>query len=146
MVEALHNGVREFLIEFDKSIWGGRRADNVARTTVFLRVQYAILKSQDQRAIEYFPTIVAEYFKVYFGHGFEVDLFKDASGAYTDKLDAISRDHDTNRLLLLLTSLLHFAQRSRNRGREYFLNIIPVAYLTICQGVDDDDDGKGVHR
>ncbi|KAI1821707.1 ankyrin repeat protein [Xylaria intraflava] len=131
--ESLHYGVREFLIDFDGCIRSSRRAENVARTVVLFSTHFAILDTEDPRPIEYFSTVIAEYFEGYICGSFEEQLFGDASQACANELRAISESHDARRLLLFLTAILQFAQRSREKGQDWFLNMPPASCLILCQ-------------
>ncbi|KAJ5692828.1 ankyrin repeat protein [Penicillium macrosclerotiorum] len=131
--ESLHYGVREFLIDFDACIWSGRRMENVARTVVLFSTHFAIIDTKDQRPIEYFSTVIAEYFEGFIGGSYEEQLFSDATQACVDELEAISMDHDSHRLLLFLTAILQFAERSKDKGQEKFLNMTPMSCLILCQ-------------
>ncbi|OBT76494.1 hypothetical protein VF21_03943 [Pseudogymnoascus sp. 05NY08] len=131
--ESLHYGVREFLIDFDSCIWSGRRAENVARTVVLFSTHFAILDTKDPRPIEYFSTVIAEYFEGFIGGSYEEQLFSDANQACANELGAISEGHDSPRLLLFLTAILQFAQRSREKRQNRFLNIPPASCLILCQ-------------
>ncbi|KAI9926350.1 hypothetical protein MW887_004114 [Aspergillus wentii] len=131
--ESLHYGVREFLIDFDGCIRSGRRAENVARTVVLFSTHFAILDTKVPRPIEYFSTVIAEYFEGFIGGSYEEQLFGDANQACANELGAISEGHDSHRLLLFLTAILQFAQRSRDKGQERFLNMPPASCLFLCQ-------------
>lgn len=131
--ESLHYGVREFLIDFDGCIRSGRRAENVARTVVLFSTHFAILGTKDPRPIEYFSTVIAEYYEGFIGGSYEEQLFSDANQACANELAAISEGHDSSRLLLFLTAILQFAQRSREKGQDRFLNMPPASCLILCQ-------------
>jgi hypothetical protein len=131
--EFLHYGVREFLIDFDGCIQSGKRAENVARTVVLFTSHIAMLENKDPRPIEYFSTVIAEYYEGYIGGSYEDQLFSDANQACANELVAISEGHDSPRLLLFLTAILQFAQRSREKGQGRFLNMPPASCLILCQ-------------
>lgn len=131
--ESLHYGVREFLIDFDGCIRSGRRAENVARTVVLFSTHFAILDSKDPRPIEYFSTVIAEYFEGFIGGSYEGQLFSDANQACANELGAISEGHDSPRLLIFLTAIFQFAQRSREKRQDRFLNMPPASCLILCQ-------------
>ncbi|OAA55165.1 Ankyrin repeat-containing domain protein [Cordyceps fumosorosea ARSEF 2679] len=138
--ESLHYGVREFLVDFDRCIWSAKRHENVARTVVLFSTHLAVLETQDELSIQYFSTVIAEYFEKFIGGGYEEQLFNDANRACAQELAAISKDRDSRRLLLFLTAITQFAKRSRNKGKDRFLNIPPASCLVLCQGELD------VHR
>ncbi|KAI1178591.1 ankyrin repeat protein [Nemania sp. FL0916] len=131
--ESLHYGVREFLIDFDGCIRSEKRAENVARTVVLFSTHFAILDTKDPRPIEYFSTVIAEYYERFIGGSYEEQLFSDANQACADELSAISEGRDSPRLLLFLTAILRFAQHSREKGRDRFLNMPPASCLILCQ-------------
>ncbi|OKL59155.1 hypothetical protein UA08_05962 [Talaromyces atroroseus] len=131
--ESLHYGVREFLIDFDGCIRSGRRAESAARTVVLFSTHFAILDTNDPRPIEYFSTVIVEYFEGFIGGSYEEQLFSDANQACASELGIISQDHDSPKLLLFLTAILQFAQRSREKGQGRFLNMVPASCLILCQ-------------
>ncbi|UKZ85974.1 uncharacterized protein TrAFT101_001813 [Trichoderma asperellum] len=131
--EYLHYGVREFLNDFDACIQSGNREDNVARTVVLLTSHFAMLENKESKPIEYFSRVIAEFYEGYIGSSHEVELFSDVSQACANELIAISESHDSDRLLLFLTSILQFAQRSQDQGQDRFLNILPSSCLILCQ-------------
>ncbi|KAF3399386.1 hypothetical protein DPV78_006841 [Talaromyces pinophilus] len=139
-VEFLHYGVREFLNDFDTCIQSGNRDENVARTVVLLTAHFAMLENEEPRPIEYFSRVVAEFYERYIGSSHEVDLFSDANQACANELIVISESHDPTRLLLFLTSIFQFAQRSQEKGQDRFLNIPSASCLILCQ------DNAMVHR
>ncbi|KAJ3498372.1 hypothetical protein NLG97_g1171 [Lecanicillium saksenae] len=132
--ESLHYGVREFLVDFDRSIWNAKRHESVSRTVVLFSTHLAILETQDELPVQYFATVIAEYFEKFIDGGYEEQLFQDANRACVKELTAISRDRDLSRLLLFLTAIIQFAQRSRNKGKDRFLNMPPASCLILCQG------------
>ncbi|EFY98005.1 ankyrin repeat protein [Metarhizium robertsii] len=131
--EFLHYGVREFLNDFDACIRSGNREENVARTVVLLTSHFAMLENKEPRPIEYFSRVIAEFYEGYIGGSHEVELFSDANQACANELIVISKNHDSPRLLLFLTSILQFAQRSQDKGRDRFLNIPSASCLILCQ-------------
>lgn len=132
-VDFLHYGVREFLDNFDASIQNGNREENVARTVVLLTAHFAMLENKEPRPIEYFSRIIAEFYERYIGSSHEVGLFSDANQACANELIVISESHDSSRLLLFLTSIFQFAQRSREKGLDRFFNIPSASCLILCQ-------------
>ncbi|KAJ4302951.1 hypothetical protein N0V90_001842 [Kalmusia sp. IMI 367209] len=131
--ESLHYGVREFLIDFDGCIQSGKRAENLARTVVLLTAHIAMIENKDPRPIEYFSTVIAEFYEGYIGGSYEDQLFSDANQACANELAAISEGHDSPRLLLFLTAILQFAQHSKEKGQDRFLNMLSASCLIICQ-------------
>ena len=131
--EFLHYGVRELLTDFDGCIQSGNREENVARTVLLLTSHFAMLENKDPRPIEYFSTVIAEFYEGYIGGSHEDQLFSDANQACANELVAISECHDSPRLLLFLTSILQFAQRSREKGQDRFLNMPSASCLILCQ-------------
>lgn len=131
--ESLHYGFREFLVDFDGCIQSDNRDDNVARSTVLLTCQFAMLENKESRPIEYFATATAEFYESYIGGPYEDHLFGDMGQACANELSAISEDGDSDRLLLFFTTILSFAQRARGKGQDQFLNIPPAACLLLCQ-------------
>jgi ankyrin repeat domain-containing protein 50 len=131
--EYLHYGVREFLIDFDGCIRSGKKAENAARTDVLFSTHFAILDTKDPRPIEYFSTVIVEYYEGFIGGGYEEQLFSDANQACANELGAISERHDSFKLLLFLTAILQFAQSSKDKGQDRFLNMPPAACLILCQ-------------
>ncbi|KAL7946830.1 natch and ankyrin domain protein [Trichoderma barbatum] len=131
--EYLHYGVREFLSDFDACIQSGNREDNVARTVVLLTSHFAMLENKEPRPIEYFSRVIAEFYEGYIGGSHEVELFSDANQACANELIVISESHDSHGLLVFLTSILQFAQRSQERGQDHFLNIPSASCLILCQ-------------
>lgn len=131
--EFLHYGVREFLGDFDACIQSGNREENVARTVVLLTSHFAMLENKEQRPIEYFSRVIAEFYQGYIGGSHEVELFSDANQACANELIVISESHDSPRLFLFLTSILQFAQRSQEKGQDRFLNIPSASCLILCQ-------------
>ncbi|UKZ59269.1 uncharacterized protein TrAtP1_000587 [Trichoderma atroviride] len=132
--EYLHYGVREFLNDFDDCIQhGNSREDNVARTVVLLTSQFAMIENKEPKPIEYFSRVIAEFYEGYIGSSHEVELFSDVSQACANELVVISETHDSDRLLLFLTSILQFAQRSQDQGQDRFLNIFPASCLLLCR-------------
>lgn len=129
----LHSGVREFLNDFDACIKSGNRQENVARTVVLLTSHFAMLENKEPRPIEYFSRVIAEFYETYIGGSHEVELFSDANQACANELIVISESHDSSRLLLFLTSIFQFAQRSQGNGQDRFLNIPSASCLILCQ-------------
>jgi hypothetical protein len=130
----LNYGVREFLIEFDGCIRSGRRSESVARTIVLFCTHSAIIKTEDSRSIGYFLTVIAGYYEGYTGATDEEQLFGDANKACADKLGAISKGRDSDRLRLFLSAILQFAGKcSKDRGKDQFLSMIPGSCLILCQ-------------
>ncbi|KAM3547510.1 hypothetical protein MY1884_009537 [Beauveria asiatica] len=116
--ESLHYGVREFLVDFDRCIWSAKRDETVARTIVLFTTHFTILESQDELPIQYFSTVIAEYFEKFISGGHKEQLFNNANRACANELKAISKDCDSHRLLLFLTAIVQFAQRLRNKGKD----------------------------
>ncbi|KAH6608120.1 hypothetical protein Trco_004433 [Trichoderma cornu-damae] len=131
--EYLHYGVREFLSDFDACIQSGDREENVARTVVLLTSHFAMLENKEPRPIEYFSRVIAEFYAGYIGGSHEVELFSDANQACANELIVISQSRDSHGLLLFLTSILQFAQRSQEKGQDRFLNIPSASCLILCQ-------------
>ena len=131
--EFLHYGVREFLNDFDACIQSGNREENVARTVVLLTSHFAMLENKEPRPIEYFSRVIAEFYEGYIGGSHEVELFSDANQACANELIVISESHYFPRLLLFLTSILQFAQRSQEKGQDRFLNVPSASCLILCQ-------------
>ncbi|RYP53253.1 hypothetical protein DL768_001757 [Monosporascus sp. mg162] len=131
--EFLHYGVREYLNDFDACIQSGNREESVARTVVLLTSHFAMLENKEPRPIEYFSRVIAEFYEGYIGGSHEVELFSDANQACANELMVISESHDSPRLLLFLTSILQFAQRSQEKGQDRFLNIPFASCLILCQ-------------
>ncbi|KAL4904780.1 hypothetical protein BDW74DRAFT_168011 [Aspergillus multicolor] len=131
--EFLHYGVRDFLNDFDASIQSNNREENVARTVVLLTSHFAMLENEEPRPIEYFSRVVAEFYEGYIGGGHEIELFSDVNQACANELVVISENHDSARLLLFLTSIFQFAQRSQERGQDRFFNIPSASCLILCQ-------------
>ncbi|GAB0145905.1 hypothetical protein EsHS_00006323 [Epichloe bromicola] len=131
--EFLHYGVCEFLNDFDACIRSGNREENVARTVVLMTSHLAMLQNEEPRPIEYFSRVIAEFYQGYIGGSHEVGLFSDASQACANELIVIGESHDAPRLLLLLTSILQFAQRSQGKGQDRFLSIPPASCLILCR-------------
>ena len=129
----LHSGVREFLNDFDACIKSGNRQENVARTVVLLTSHFAMLENKEPRPIEYFSRVIAEFYETYIGGSHEVELFSDANQACANELIVISESLDSSRLLLFLTSIFQFAQRSQGNGQDRFLNIPSASCLILCQ-------------
>ena len=138
--KSLHYGGREFLIDFDGCNWKGRRAEDVARTVVLFSTHFAILETKDPRPIEYFSTVIAEYFDELIGGSYGEQVFSGVNQACANEFGAISEGHDTPRLLLFFTTILQFAQRLRGKGQDRFLNMPPTSYLFMCQ------NGPSAHR
>ncbi|KAM0263408.1 hypothetical protein ACHAQJ_001264 [Trichoderma viride] len=131
--EYLHYGVREFLSDFDACIQSGNREESVARTVVLLTSHFAMLENKEPRPIEYFSRVIAEFYEGYIGGSHDVELFSDTNQACANELSVISESHDSHGLLLFLTGILQFAQRSQDKGQDRFLNILPAACLILCQ-------------
>ncbi|KAI9037200.1 uncharacterized protein KD926_000774 [Aspergillus affinis] len=131
--EFLHYSVRDFLNDFDACIQSGNREENVARTVVLLTSHFAILENEEPRPIEYFSRVVAEFYEGYIGGSHEIELFSDANQACANELIVISEKHDSARLLLFLISIFQFAQRSKEKGQDQFLNILSASCLILCQ-------------
>lgn len=93
-----------------------------------------MLENKDSRPIGYFSAVIAEYYEGYIGGSYEDDLFIDASQACANELAAISKGHDSRKLLLFLTAIFQFAERSKEKGQARFLNIPPASCLILCQG------------
>jgi hypothetical protein len=125
--------VREFLADFDGSIQSGNREENVARATTLLTCHIGMLENKEPRPIEYFATVIAEFYAGYVGGSHEDELFSDANQSCANELAAISEDHDSPRLLLFLTSIFQFAQRSQEKGEDRFLDMPSASCLILCQ-------------
>ncbi|OAX84348.1 hypothetical protein ACJ72_01291 [Emergomyces africanus] len=131
--ESLDYGVRWFQVDLDTSIRNGNRADTVDRAGVIFSTYIAILASKDSRPIEYFSTVVTEYFERYIGGSYEEQLFNDVSEACAIEFDAISKIQDSRRLFLLLSSIFQIAEHSKEKGQDRFLNVPPASCLILCQ-------------
>ncbi|KAI0450324.1 ankyrin repeat protein [Xylaria acuta] len=132
--ESLDYGVRQFLIDFDACIRSGRRVESVDRVVVLFSTHLAILASEDPWPIEYFSTVIREYFEGYIGGSYEEQLFNDVSQACADELGSISECRDSRRLFLLLSALLQIAHSSsKEKGQDWFLNVPPAACQILCQ-------------
>ena len=131
--EFLHYGVRNFLNDFDGSIQSGNREENVVWTVGLLTCHFAILENKEPRPIEYFSTVVAEFYEGYIGGSYESQLFSDANQACANELVVISEGRDSSRLSLFLTSILQFAQRSQGKGQDRFLDMPSASCLILCQ-------------
>ncbi|KAI7765600.1 hypothetical protein LZL87_007351 [Fusarium oxysporum] len=132
--EFLHYGVREFLVEFDGCIRGGRRSESAARTVVLFSTHFAIIDTKEPRPIDYFATIIAEYYEGYVGTTDEERLFSDATHACADELEIIGKTRDSHKLLLFVTAILQFIERcSKDIAKDHFLSMIPASCLMICQ-------------
>lgn len=131
--EFLHYGIREFLIDFDDCIRNGSRKENVDRSVFLLTCHYAMIENEDEQPIEYFSHVVAEFYERYIGRSYEDQLFNDAYQACARELVVVSEAHDAHRLCLLLTSIIHFAERARTKGQDRLLNIPSASCLILCQ-------------
>jgi nucleoside phosphorylase len=132
--EFLHYGVREFLVEFDGCIRGGRRSESSARTVVLFSTHFAIIDTKEARPIDYFATIIAEYYEGYVGTADEERLFSDATQACADELEMINKSHDSHKLQLFITAILQFIERcSKDIAKDHFLSMIPASCLILCQ-------------
>ncbi|KAF5613568.1 ankyrin repeat [Fusarium subglutinans] len=132
--EFLHYGVREFLVEFDGCIRGGRRSESAARTVVLFSTHFAIIDTKETRPIDYFATIIAEYYEGYVGTADEERLFSDATQACADELEIISKTRDSHKLLLFATAILQFIERcSKDIAKDHFLSMIPASCMILCQ-------------
>lgn len=132
--EFLHYGVREFLVEFDGCIRGGRRAESSARTVVLFSTHFAIIDTKEARPTDYFATIIAEYYEGYVGTADEERLFGDATNACADELEIISKTRDSHKLLLFITAISQFIERcSKDIAKDHFLSMIPASCLILCQ-------------
>jgi hypothetical protein len=103
------------------------------RPTLLLTCHIGMLENKDPRPIEYFATVIAEFYAGYIGGSHEDELFSDANYSCANELAAISKDHDSPRLLLFLTSIFQFAQRSRESREDRFLDMPSAACLILCQ-------------
>ncbi|KAI0973695.1 ankyrin repeat protein [Xylaria arbuscula] len=131
--ESLDYGVRQFLTDFDACIRSGRRGESVGRVVVLFDTHLAILASEDPWPIEYFSTVIREYFEGYIGGSYEEQLFNDVSQAYANELGSISESRDPRRLLLVLSALLQIARSSKEKGQDWFFNVPPAACQLLCQ-------------
>ncbi|KAF4333667.1 ankyrin repeat [Fusarium beomiforme] len=132
--EFLHYGVREFLVEFDGCIRGGRRSESAARTVVLFSTHFAIIDTKEPRPIDYFATVIAEYYEGYVGTADEERLFSDATHACADELETIGKTRDSHKLLLFVTAILQFIARcSKDVAKDHFLSMIPASCLILCQ-------------
>ncbi|KAI1276041.1 ankyrin repeat protein [Xylaria sp. FL0933] len=144
--KSLDYGVRRFLDDFDTCIQEGRRAESVGRVVVLFSTNLAILASEDPWPIEYFSSVIREYFESYVGGRYEEQLFNDASQACANELSSISERRDSRRLFLMLSALLQIAYSSR-KGQDGFLNLPPAACLILCQDSPKDHGwliGEGI--
>ncbi|KAI0799012.1 ankyrin repeat protein [Xylaria sp. FL0064] len=144
--KSLDYGVRQFLNDFDTCIQEGRRAESVGRVVVLFSTHLAILASEDPWPIEYFSSVIREYFESYVGGRYEEQLFNDASQACANELSSISERRDSRRLFLMLSALLQIAHSSR-RGHDGFFNLPPAACLILCQDSPKDHGwliGEGI--
>ncbi|SPO05222.1 uncharacterized protein DNG_07909 [Cephalotrichum gorgonifer] len=131
--ESLDYGVRQFLIDTDVSIRGGKREDTVDRLVVLLSTHLAILARKDHQPIEYFSAVIREYLGGFIGGMYEESLFDDSSQACAIELGDISKRRDSSRLSLLLPAIFQFAQHSKEKGQDWFLNMLPASCLILCQ-------------
>lgn len=131
--ESLDYGVRQFLIDFDECLRGGRKQESVARVVVLFSTHLAILAAQDPQPIQYFSTVIREYFEGHIGDSHEEDLFNAANEACASELSTISTRKDPARLSLVLAALFQIAHNSRERGQDWLLNVPPVSCQILCQ-------------
>lgn len=132
-LEFFHFGIREFLSDFDGCVRDGNREEIVLRTAVLLTGYFAMIDKQEPGPIEYFSRAVAEFFEGYIDSSYEVELFTDAHQACANELHVISKNRDSARLHLFLTSIFQFAQQAHEKGQDRFLNILPASCLILCQ-------------
>ncbi|KAI2484608.1 Ankyrin repeat protein [Pyrenophora tritici-repentis] len=132
-LEFFHFGIREFLSDFDGCVRNRNREENVHRTALLMTGHFAMIDKREPGPIEYFSRVVAEFFEGYIGSSYEVELFSDANQACANELFIISRNRDSARLRLFLTSVFQFAQQAHEKGQDRFLNVPSAACLILCQ-------------
>lgn len=88
---------------------------------------FVILEPKDPQPIQYFSTVIAEHYEE------QEDLLSGATQACANELRAISKGYNSHTSFLFLTTILQFAQRSREEGQDRFLNIPPASCLVLCQ-------------
>ncbi|KAH7304528.1 hypothetical protein B0I35DRAFT_454657 [Stachybotrys elegans] len=113
--ESLHYGVRQFLVDFDECLSGDRKAESVARVVVLFSTHLAVLESQDPWPMQYFSSVIREYFEGHIGGCYEEALFNAANEACASELNSISSRHDSKRLSLVFAALFQIAESSRDR-------------------------------
>lgn len=88
-----------------------------------------ILAPKDLQPIQYFSTVIAEHYEEYKGGSYEEDLLSGAIQACPNELRAISKGHNPHTSFLFLTTILQFAQRSREVRKDRFLNMPSASCL-----------------
>ncbi|KAK4161311.1 ankyrin repeat protein [Cladorrhinum sp. PSN259] len=136
--EFLDYGSRQFLTDFDACLRARKMEESVGRVIVLFSTHLAILADQESWPIVYFSTFIREFFEGYIGGPYEELLFSAAGQACANELDSISKAHASgqnarDRLFLVLTALLQLAQGSREKGRDWFLNVPPASCQILCQ-------------
>ena len=92
-----------------------------------------MLENKEPRPIEYFATVIAEFYAGYMGGSHEDELFTDANQSCVNELATISEDYDSPRLLLCLTSIFQCALRCGEKGEDRFLDMTSTSCLILCQ-------------
>ncbi|KAI0529776.1 hypothetical protein GGR58DRAFT_509193 [Xylaria digitata] len=128
--EWLDYGVRQFLIDFDDCIRGVGAAEG----------QSGRVADEVPSPITYGATVIREYLEGYMGGRYEEQPFNDTIRAWASELGSISESQDSRRLFLLLSSILNIIHSAREKGRDWFLNLPPVACRTLCR------NGPGARR
>ncbi|KAK4223218.1 hypothetical protein QBC38DRAFT_517311 [Podospora fimiseda] len=142
--EFLDYGSRQFLIDFDSCLRGGKMDESVARVEVLFNTYLAILADEQSWPIDYFSNFIREFFEGYIGGPYDELLFNAASQAFANELESISKAHATDgqqnehqRLFFVLKALLQLAQGSPEKSQDWFLNLPPASCLILCQQQDD---------
>jgi ankyrin repeat domain-containing protein 50 len=130
--ESLDYGVREFMIDTDAAIRGGKGEETEHRMTVLFSTLYAIVATEDSWPIDYFSTVIREFCEGFIGASYDAPLFDSTSHSCATELSAISEEKDSAKLAHVLTAIFHIAQGSKGKGQDWFFNLLPAVCLILC--------------
>ena len=131
--EALDHGVRQYLADLDACMQRKRKKETVDRLEALFNSLYAILCTRERQPIEHLLTLFTAYFEGFIGGAWEEVMFRDASQAFANELDAISECRDSPRLSLYLSIFLQMAKCSSSKNRDWFFELPPASCLILCQ-------------
>ncbi|KAL9095257.1 MAG: hypothetical protein Q9165_002513 [Trypethelium subeluteriae] len=131
--EALDYALRQYLADLDTSLRSKRTEETSDRLETWFNSLYAILSTRERQPIEYILTLSTAYFEGFIGGAWEEVMFRDASQAFANELDAINESRDSPRLSLYLSIFLQMAKCSSEKNRDWFLELPPASCLVLCQ-------------
>lgn len=132
--EALYIGLRQWLADLDACIRARRTEETVDRFEVYFNSVYGMIRTEDQRIIDYKIAMLTQYFEGHIGGAWEGVIFRDASQGFAHELDYINKCRDSSRLSSYLSMILGMANKSSSKEkRNWLFELLPAACLFLCQ-------------